>query len=64
VPGSEITTGDKRGKLVLREGFATCSRLRAADKEAHIQIDNNKTAAQPKQMLVFLDGFCEQQLSL
>jgi hypothetical protein len=62
-PVSAITIRDGEGRSGPREGFATCSRLRAVDRSAHITISCSRMAAHRKQLAAWTDGFCWRRVS-
>ena len=60
---SAKTMRDEEDRPGPREGFATCSRLRAADRSAHMTISCSRMAAQRKQLAARIDGFCRRRVS-
>ena len=55
--------GDRARNSRLRDGSASCLRLRAAGEVAHIRADGSKLAAHLKQLSASLEGFQERQLA-
>jgi hypothetical protein len=62
-PVSAMTMRGRERRAGPREGFATCSRLRAVDRSAHITISCSRMAAHRKQLAAWIDGFCWRRVS-
>ena len=62
-PVSAMTMRGREGRAGPREGFATCSRLRAADRNAYITISCSRMAAYRKQLAALTDGFPWRRVS-